>query len=257
LTPNVALGPITGSTLGATVETGEPRLSGTCFVLSGHQLLNTVWYRFTPSISGTVHVSTENPGSNFDTVLALYDNPTSVANPGAPVACDNNGDSLNPPRSTNPAWSSVMDVQVLAGHTYYLQLGGVGGAPAGSYTLSLLLTPAAPQVTLSPTSLMFGSVFVGTSSGVQNVTMTNSGQVPLNWTDAQTVGDFTWFATGCANTLQPGQSCTFSVVFWPTAGGARSGQLRVLTNAPSSPNVVNLSGRALCPRRPRRPIRLR
>lgn len=50
------------STVGATLESGEPQLCGSIGA--------TVWFRFTVPSSGLVTVDTF--GSNYDTVLAAY-----------------------------------------------------------------------------------------------------------------------------------------------------------------------------------------
>lgn len=138
---------VEGDTGQATIEPAEQVLSGTCYVLPNHQLLNSVWFKVTPEQTGTLTVSTANQGTNFDTVLALYDDPgtTDIADLGTPVACDNNGDPddsghhTSPDGQVTPTWSSIMSADVEAGKTYYLQLGGVGGAPKGHYVLTSAL----------------------------------------------------------------------------------------------------------------------
>ena len=54
---------VTGSSMGATRETGEPNTSG----VSGGK---SVWWSWTPQVSGAVTISTT--GSNFDTTLGVY-----------------------------------------------------------------------------------------------------------------------------------------------------------------------------------------
>jgi hypothetical protein len=54
-------------------------------------------------------------------------------------------------------------------------------------------------------------------------------------------GDF-GFSTTCTSTLGPGQSCTYSFVFTPTAAGARAATFNLTTNAASSPDTVALTG---------------
>ena len=59
-------GVTTGTTLGASLETGEtPVLSS-----SSH----SVWYLLTPTATGPYRISTAN--SNFDTAIALYSDPS-------------------------------------------------------------------------------------------------------------------------------------------------------------------------------------
>src|SRR4029077_11435913 len=85
--------------------------------------------------------------------------------------------------------------------------------------------PSAPAVTLSATSLSFASQAVGTSSGSQSVTVTNSGSAPLTISSVTVGGtnpaDFTP-GNGCQlspSTIAVGANCTVSATFAPTAAG--------------------------------------
>jgi hypothetical protein len=101
-----------------------------------------------------------------------------------------------------------------------------------------------PAVTLSPTSLSFGSQSVGTSV-TQNITVTNSGSATLNITSASVSGtnsgDFT-VADGCTSSIAPAGTCTISVKFDPANTGSRTATLSIADNASGSPQTVALSG---------------
>ena len=115
--------------------------------------------------------------------------------------------------------------------TQTVALSGVGVAP--------------PGVSLSPASgLTFGATGVGLTSAAQTVTLTNNGGLPLSIASVSTAGDFAIAAggNGCGATLAQGAACTIQVVFTPTAGGARTGSLTVVSNAPNSPQTLALSG---------------
>jgi len=107
------------------------------------------------------------------------------------------------------------------------------------------LSGAGTTAKLSPTSLNFGSVSVGTSSAAKTVTLTNVGTTTLTITGiaiaGTNAGDFSQTHT-CGSSLVAGTSCTISVIFKPTATGARSGTLAVSDNAAGSPQKVTLSG---------------
>jgi hypothetical protein len=84
-------------------------------------------------------------------------------------------------------------------------------------------TAAAGTASVSPTSLAFGNQAVGTTSGAQAVTVTNTGTVALAG-GTFTFGGGTGFARAggggggtCTATLAVGASCTYNVVFSPTA----------------------------------------
>jgi len=103
---------------------------------------------------------------------------------------------------------------------------------------------AGTQVTLSPTSLSFSNQVVGSVSAPQTVTITNTGTSTLTITGISASSNFLETDTCHAllNVLNPGQSCTVSVSFSPTATGGLSGTLSVSDNATGSPQSVALSG---------------
>jgi len=107
----------------------------------------------------------------------------------------------------------------------------------------------ATSVTVAPTSLTFANTGVGSTTAAQTVTITNTGTSTLDITQISVTGDFTETNTCSAaplfNALGPGQSCTASVVFAPTASGNRTGALSIADNATGSPQSVALSGTGL------------
>jgi hypothetical protein len=107
--------------------------------------------------------------------------------------------------------------------------------------LSLTAAGSAPAVTLSPTSLNFGSVVVGTTSAVKNVTLINSGSAPLTISGISVTGPFTETNT-CGTTVAPRQKCTISVTFSPINTGVATGAVTITDNASNSPQTVSLSG---------------
>jgi archaellum component FlaF (FlaF/FlaG flagellin family) len=99
----------------------------------------------------------------------------------------------------------------------------------------------APVVTLVPTSLTFTGQAVGSTSAAQGVTLTNTGSAALNITSITISGDFAETNT-CGATVAPGNSCTISVTFTPTAAGNRYGSVTITDNAADSPETVLLAG---------------
>ena len=53
--------------------------------------------------------------------------------------------------------------------------------------------------------------------------------------------------TNCPQTLIAATSCKFQVIFSPTAGGQRTGNITVTDNAPGSPHVIALIGTGQVP----------
>lgn len=116
-------------------------------------------------------------------------------------------------------------------------------ALGGGYDVFVAKLTAIPVVTLSPSSLNFGSQKVGTTSNPQNVTLTNSGDADLNISSIVTTGDFSQTNTcPVGGNLAAGSYCTIAVTFTPTAPGTRNGALTITDNAPGSPQSVPLTG---------------
>ena len=106
-------------------------------------------------------------------------------------------------------------------------------------------TASAPVVSLSPTSLSFGNQQVNTTSALQTVTLTNTGDADLTIQgiklNGHLSGDFHQ-QSNCPSTLAAGASCTISVTFTPSATGSRIAVLTITDNASGSPQPVALSG---------------
>jgi probable HAF family extracellular repeat protein len=106
---------------------------------------------------------------------------------------------------------------------------------------------------LTPTSLYFAPVPVGTTSPAQIVTLTNMGTTTLTITGIAITGtDAAYFAQthNCASSLAAGASCSVSVTFKPQATGLRNAALSVSSNASGSPQTVSLCGGCIPPYHP-------
>ena len=105
----------------------------------------------------------------------------------------------------------------------------------------------APHPVLDTRSMTFPSRQVAAPSTAQTVTLTNRGTAGAVVGAAAVTGldaaDFQLAADGCSNTtVAPGASCSISVVFQPTASGARAASLVIGDNSGTSPHVVALAG---------------
>ncbi len=113
---------------------------------------------------------------------------------------------------------------------------------------TVFLTGSAGDVSiiLSTSLLDFGSVDTSGSAG-RTVTVTNVGSAPavilLPLILGLNQGDFSVNNVQTfPDTLQPQESKDITVTFSPAALGIRSAQLQILSNAPSSPDLVSLQG---------------
>ena len=125
-------------------------------------------------------------------------------------------------------------------------------ATGGASTLGVsgtATTPAAllPGIQVTPASLAFGSVTVGSFSGVQLATVTSVGTAPLTLSAITLTGSSFAVVEGgssCTvnNPLAVGSSCAVAVRLTPVAAGALTATLGISHNAGASATTVRISG---------------
>ena len=128
---NGTTGSVAGTNTGATLDLlCEPNYLNTDDFAS---LDNSVWYSWTPSVSGVVSFDTF--GSSFDTVLAVYTTPSDLCDPELTLVAGNDDYiSLIVPQSR-------VTFNAVAGTTYYISVNGnqnpvSGSSDAGSLNLN-------------------------------------------------------------------------------------------------------------------------
>jgi len=109
-------------------------------------------------------------------------------------------------------------------------------------SVSLSGSGVTPSLSLSTSSLYFGTVVVGTSSSARTVTLSNTGSVPVTIGSIQTTASDYQQTNNCGSLLNVGASCVVSVVFQPTTSNARPGSLVITDNAGGSPQNVPFTG---------------
>lgn len=109
--------------------------------------------------------------------------------------------------------------------------------------------PTGPILTAGPANVTFGATTqVGTTSAPQTVTLSNPGTSPVTITSITGSGaPFTVSTAGTTLTIAPGASTTFTVTFSPTNTTAATGTVTIVSNAPDSPTVINLTGTGFVP----------
>jgi hypothetical protein len=119
---------------------------------------------------------------------------------------------------------------------------------AASQTVLLTAQVIDPLVSLSSTSLSFGSQKTGMTSAAKEVTLTNAGATSLQITGLTASANFALTSgagTNCTTfpTLSPGGTCAIYVTFTPTKMGAKySGSVTITDNAWSGRQTISLSG---------------
>jgi hypothetical protein len=120
--------------------------------------------------------------------------------------------------------------------------------PGSPTTVQLIGSTGANTVntppTVTPGSLAFGYENVGSTAAAQTVTVNNPGASALTISSIAVSGPFAQTNT-CGSALAAGASCTVSVTFTPTAGGAAGGELAITNSATATPIGASLSGTGL------------
>lgn len=123
----------------------------------------------------------------------------------------------------------------------------------GSGSQVVNLTGVGTLVTLSPSTLSFGTVTLGASK-TGTVTLTNKSSSSslsiTGMTVTGTNGTYTQLATEnyaiesttCGSTVSPETSCTFTISFTPSLAGTLDGQLFVFDSEADSPQSISLTG---------------
>jgi len=110
--------------------------------------------------------------------------------------------------------------------------------PTWSFTTS---NSSAPAVSLSKSSLSFGSQLENTGSPSQGVTLTNTGSATLNINSTTASKDYSVTNT-CGSQVTSGNGCNLSVTFTPTVTGTDNGTVTISDNAGSGSQTISLTG---------------
>jgi len=111
----------------------------------------------------------------------------------------------------------------------------------GSATTPLQTTPTSGTLTISPSSLSFGNVTVGTTSS-KTATFTASTAAVTISAATTTNQEFTLSGLTLPATIAAGKSISVGVNFKPTSSGSTSTRFSVTGNAQNSPEAFTASG---------------
>jgi hypothetical protein len=228
-----------------TIATTSPQSGGT-----GVQYVFSSW-----SDGGTISHSITVPSTaatytaGFSTQYQL----TTAANPSA-------GGTVSPTSGGFYASGTVVSLAATpnAGYTFTNWTGSVANPNSATTTItmsapeSVTANFAAPTVTLTPTSINFGTAYLHSLNG-KDVAVKNTGNTsvtidsvtvtPANGTNKDDFTDVNF----CPKTLAAGKSCAVSVVFFAGNIGSLSATLNVNDNASGSPQQVSLSATVINP----------
>lgn len=112
---------------------------------------------------------------------------------------------------------------------------------AGNSGGAIASCSASPAPAVSASGVSEFAAHIGGVSAAQTVTLTNTGSAVLVISGISASGDFT-ATSDCGTSLDPGASCKITVTFTPSAVGATTGSLSIVSNATNSPQVITLNG---------------
>ncbi|WP_263369192.1 choice-of-anchor D domain-containing protein [Edaphobacter dinghuensis] len=175
------------------------------------------------------------------TITAPGGHPVTISVQGAPFRISTTSCDATPcqvgvtfaPTATGSATGTVTVQDIVSGYSNSIYMTGTGGVPV---------------VSLSPSVLDFTSRSTGTTSIAQVVTLTNSGNAPLNISAISIIGtnaaDFVQTNT-CSGSIAVGAGCTISISFAPSDVGNLTGTVQILSDG--SPATIELTGTATAP----------
>jgi hypothetical protein len=163
-------------------------------------------------------------------------------------------DNCNAPTVLKPTTSCLATVNFTptASGSRLAQFTVTDNAPGNPQSVALTGTglgapPPAPAITFTPGTLNFSAISPGSTSLPLSVTLTNSGNAPLNISAVSLGGsnpaDFSAPSSNCtAAPIALGASCIATESFTPLAAGLRQAALIFADNAAGSPQSITLIG---------------
>jgi hypothetical protein len=214
-------------------------------------LFRTVWYSYTPTSTGVIHLDTS--GSRYDTYVAVYPTP--------PASIIGSDDDQSAP-ADDPLVQAKVDITPttdMVGKPLLIEIGetptlvcdftnAVNGAPlllppSTDATLKFsLVQDGTPATAFSASTLSFTPQLIGTTSASQKITVTNSGTANLTVSGVTAPTGFSQTEDCSSAPVAPGATCTVTVSFAPTASGSVTGNITFTDNAAGFPNTVSVSG---------------
>ena len=171
---------------------------------------------------------------------------TVVATGTAPLSYQWQKNAVNIVGATTASYTTAVTATSDSGSTFAVMVSNTLGTVI-SAAATLTVNPPAPAIQVSPTSFNFGNDVVGSNS-TQLLIIKNTGTAILTITQVTETGS-TFSDSGFTLPLNvgAGQQTTIIVSFQPTAVGTVSGNISILSNAPTSPTSVGLTGTGIAP----------
>jgi Abnormal spindle-like microcephaly-assoc'd, ASPM-SPD-2-Hydin len=188
--------------------------------------------------TGSVSVNLSNTGSASVTISQ-----TSVTGTGFTMVGSPNGQTIQPGQSIS---FTIKFSPISAGNATGT-ISVASNAPNSPMTIPLTGAGTQSGLASTPASVSFGKVVVG-ASGSASVNLSNTGSANVTINQASVTGTgFSMVGSPAGQTIQPGQSFSFTAQFSPTSVGNATGSISVASNAPNSPMTIALTGSGTVP----------
>jgi len=170
---------------------------------------------------------------------------TVVAAGTAPLSYQWQKNGVSVAGATAASYTTPLTATTDSGSTFDVVVSNtVGTMTSAAATLTVNPAPA-PAIQTNPTSISFANGVVGTSLS-QPLIIKNTGTATLNITQVNEIGSaFSVSGFTLPLNVNAGQQTTITVAFLPTVTGTVPGNISIVSNAPTSPTSVGLSGTAV------------
>jgi hypothetical protein len=167
---------------------------------------------------------------------------TVVAAGTAPLSYQWQKNAANIAGATAASYTTPVTATSDSGSTFRVVVSNTAGTITSAAATLTVNAAAVPGIQVSSSSINFGNDVVGSTSS-QVLIVTNTGTATLTITQVtQTGASFSVSGFTLPLNVGAGQQTQIAVGFQPTAVGAASGNISIVSNAPTSPTSVGLSG---------------
>jgi hypothetical protein len=168
---------------------------------------------------------------------------TVVAGGTAPLSYQWQKNGVNIAGATAASYTTPVTTTADSGSTFRAVVTNTAGTVTSAAATLTVNAAAAAGIQVSSSSINFGNSVVGSNSS-QVLIITNTGTATLSITQVNTSGSTSFSVSGFSLPLNvnAGKQTTITVAFLPTSVGSVSGNISIISNAPTSPTSVGLSG---------------